>query len=238
MIPILYEDGEILIAVKPAGLVSERSERADGVMDRLEQERAESGETLTLFPIHRLDREVGGVMAFAKTRSAAAWLSSLIAERALEKEYLTVVEGSLAEREGLLEDLLYHDPRKNKTYVVARPRRGVRPASLTYSVLEEREGLSLLRVTLHTGRTHQIRVQVASRKHPVAGDRRYGSRIKQEPMALFSHRITLIHPKTEKLMSFSATPDALGVWGKFDKIDDRNEEVQGHLDTSKTYILP
>ena len=225
MIPILYEDGEILVAVKPAGLLSERGEKADGVMDRLEQEKRERGESLTLLPVHRLDREVGGVMVFAKTKAAAAWLSALVEDHTFEKEYLTVVEGTPETREAFLEDLLYHDSRKNKTYVVARPRRGVRPASLSYSVLEEGEGLSLLHVVLHTGRTHQIRVQFASRKHPVAGDRRYGSRVKQEPMALFSHRITLIHPKTEKLMSFSAYPNVLGVWGEFSMIQE-NKEAQ------------
>lgn len=129
-----------------------------------------------IFPVHRLDQTVGGVMVYAKTAQEAARLTQAMAQGQMQKTYLAVLTGCPAERAGTLEDLLFHDRAKNKTYVVRRQRGGVKQARLHYEILAEQDGLSLARIRLETGRTHQIRVQFASRGLPLLGDGKYGSR--------------------------------------------------------------
>ena len=182
-IPILYEDDALLVCVKPRGILSAKDASgkpavADGLPDGL-------------FPVHRLDREATGLMVFAKTAACAAFLSDAMGTT-VRKEYLAVCEG-LPAPSGELTDLLYHDRVKNKTYVVKRRRNGVREARLSYEVLRGGEEASLLHVTLHTGRTHQIRVQFASRGFPLCGDRKYGAKTGGD-LQLYAWRLTLPHP--------------------------------------------
>lgn len=224
MITVLYENEEMIAAVKPVGVVSEKRTDGKGFPDMLEQFCRERGFAGPLYVVHRLDRDVSGVMLFAKTAQAAAMLTRVITAGDMEKEYLAIVEGCPTPSEGTLFDLLYHDKAKNKTYVVKRPRRGVRDASLAYQVVERRNDTALLHIWLHTGRTHQIRVQFASRKHPVVGDRRYGSRTQSTSLALFSHRITFVHPVTRKIMSFCAYPSPQQAWEAYAKIIE-NEDI-------------
>lgn len=197
-ITVLWEDGEMLFALKPAGVASQ----SPGMPERL----AEQLGIDTVYPVHRLDREASGVMVFAKTKRAAAALSAEIAEGRMEKEYLAVVTGAPAPS-GEMRDLLYHDPRKNKSFVVTRARRGVREAVLTYEVIRTAEERSLVRVRLETGRTHQIRVQFASRGFPLIGDARYGGG--KGEMHLFSHRIAVRHPVTGETVTAEVNPE----WG-------------------------
>ena len=209
---ILYEDAYLVAAVKPAGVLSEA-----GGMPELLAERCGGARPLC---VHRLDRDVGGVMVYAKDGAAAAKLSASIASRAAVKEYLAVVQGVPDPPAGTLRDLLFHDAAKNKTYVVDRPRRGVREAELEYRLLATARdaaagALSLLAVTLHTGRSHQIRVQFASRKMPVAGDRRYGSALRGCGIALFSRSLTLAHPVTGETLHFRAAPPSAWPWTEF-----------------------
>lgn len=202
MIDIVYLDEHILVCVKPAGVLSQ-----DG-----------SGETMPvllrdqlggeIYPVHRLDREVGGVMVFARTAAAAAAMSRAIAGQEFKKEYLAVVRGAPAEDAGILEDLLLHDRQKNKTYVVKRQRGGVKKAKLSYRVLGRSEERTLVQVRLFTGRTHQIRVQFASRGMPLVGDGRYGGG--SGTMALWSVRIHMIHPQSGKRCCFQRLPEELG----------------------------
>lgn len=199
MIEILYQDRDILVCVKPAGTLSERSEDTLSLARIIEEENS-TGE---LFTVHRLDREVSGVMVYAKNKKSADKLSKMIAERRFYKEYLAIVEGVIEGDGDTLKDLLFRDMRKNKTYVVKRVRRGVKEASLEYSVISRGEDTTLVRIILHTGRTHQIRVQFASRGHSVLGDRKYGSQVKREGIALCSHKLEFEHPTTGKLLSFS-----------------------------------
>jgi 23S rRNA pseudouridine1911/1915/1917 synthase len=166
-----------------------------------------------IYPVHRLDREVGGVMVYARTRDAAAALSQSIQAGVVKKEYLAVVLGVPEQESGILEDLLLHDTRKNKSYVVKRMRGGVRKARLSYQVLETKEGRSLVQVRLFTGRTHQIRVQFASRQLPLQGDGRYGGG--SGTIALWSVRLTFPHPKTKKQCVFQLLPDSLGEFQTF-----------------------
>ncbi len=203
MIEILYEDREVLVCIKPAGTLSELSEAKNSLPRMIIEENESVGE---LYTVHRLDREVQGVMVYAKTQNAASKLSRAVADGKLEKIYLAVTEKALPEREATLVDLLFKDSAKNKTYVVSRERRGVKRASLEYTTLAELGGGALYRIKLHTGRTHQIRVQLSSRGAPIAGDRKYGAKSGGE-MLLASHVIEFPHPATGKSVRFEFTPE-------------------------------
>lgn len=213
---VLFEDADILIALKPAGVVSESAQGGmpSLVAEYLARQSVDPAPYVGL--VHRLDREAAGVMVFAKNEKTAAALSAMIAERSFSKTYLAVVSGRM-ESEGKMTDLLYHDRTRNKTYVVDRKRRGVREARLSYQTLAVQETASgahsLVRVELHTGRTHQIRVQFASRKFPLLGDTRYGG--EKGKLALWSYRIELRHPSTGKMVSVSALPEKTDGWADF-----------------------
>lgn len=206
MLEILFEDREILVVVKPADQVSEQTERHDGFADRI----AEYLLSDYVGVVHRLDRGVGGVMVYAKTPSAAAALSRSITEGSFEKEYLAAVHGVPSPSEGDYTDLLFHDRRCNKTYVTDRPRGGVKEARLSYRCLESKEisgvPCSLMTIRLHTGRTHQIRVQFASRRHPLLGDRKYGAPAGFGGIHLFCRRISFPHPSTRQQLCFCKDP--------------------------------
>ncbi len=179
--------------------------------------------------VHRLDKEVGGLMVFAIGTKSAAELTAQISGRKIEKEYLAVVHGVPDAASGELCDLLYHDQRSNKTYIVDRVRRGVREARLEYRLCGtagdgEGEGrLSLLRIRLITGRTHQIRAQFSSRKMPLWGDARYGSRVRtgtgeragKGVIALWSARLAFTDPATGKLVDIKKAPPDGYPWQAF-----------------------
>lgn len=189
---ILFSDQEIAVCVKPTGVDSEHD------LPRLLTQQL-GGEVFTL---HRLDRNVGGVMVYARTKSAAARLSREIQENRMIKEYVAFVHGTPPET-GDWEDLLFKDSRKNKVFVVDRQRAGVKKARLEYKRLTEGEN-SLVLVRLHTGRSHQIRVQFSSRGFPLVGDHKYGSKAKETEPMLFSCRLTFRHKG--KMQIFSALP--------------------------------
>ena len=168
MIEILKETACYLVCVKPAGTAAQGTQQE--AMPQLLSAQLGCG----IFPVHRLDQTVGGVMVYAKTAQEAARLTQAMGQGQMQKTYLAVLTGCPAERAGTLEDLLFHDRAKNKTYVVRRQRGGVKQARLHYEILAEQDGLSLARIRLETGRTHQIRVQFASRGLPLLGDGKYG----------------------------------------------------------------
>ena len=175
---ILYSDRDLAVCIKPVGLDSEAEVPA-------ELKKVLGGE---IFPIHRLDKNVGGIMVFARTKQAAAALSKAVQEGRMVKEYVAMVHGTPPER-GDWEDFLFKDSRKNKVFSVKKERKGVKYARLEFERLSAGEA-SLVHIRLHTGRSHQIRVQFSSRGFPLVGDHKYGSRDeKLEPM-LFSCRIT------------------------------------------------
>ncbi|MBO5415042.1 MAG: RNA pseudouridine synthase [Clostridia bacterium] len=217
MIKILYEDNFLLVCVKPAGTLCEMSEEKNSLPRILSQEN-----NTPIFTVHRLDREVCGVMVYAKNQSAAAKLSAAIAERRFEKEYLAIIEGTSETPAAELKDLLFRDKRKNKTYVVNRKRQGVKDASLEYTTLASIDNTSLLKIKLHTGRTHQIRVQLASRKHPIVGDRKYGSNTSNSAIALCSHKISFKHPETNTPLCFTYLPEEPEIWNIYQSLT-RNE---------------
>lgn len=178
-ITIVQEDAHMLFCVKPVGLSC--GEGPGSILEKLEQQGYTS-----LFVVHRLDQAVGGLMVLAKDGKTAAVLNKQIQDGTFEKEYEAIAEGSFEDKNGRMEDFLFRDRLKNKTYVVARERKGVRLARLAYSVLGESKGFARVRVKLFTGRTHQIRAQFSHRKHPLVGDRKYGSSIPDCPIALWS----------------------------------------------------
>lgn len=202
-IEILYEDGELIVCVKQAGLVSESGTK-NSLPDILASQLSEQGRPTRLFAVHRLDREAGGVMVYAKTADCAASLSRQMTEGGFGKRYMAVLCGVPDEREATLEDLLYHDRQKNKTYTVKRERRGVKSARLEYRVLDELAGRCLVDVKLFTGRTHQIRVQFASRKLPLLGDAKYGGD-KYCAMALWAYQLSFVHPAGNNMV-FTKSP--------------------------------
>lgn len=208
---ILYQDKRILVALKPAGILSTDE---DGGMPSLLR-GALGDEKACVRTVHRLDAAVSGVMVFARSARAASLLSEQIRTRQFEKEYLAVVHGAPPE-EGILCDLLGRDTARRLTYVAQAPGKEVREAKLSYRVLACREGYSLVSICLHTGRTHQIRVQFASRGWPLAGDRKYGVEDGFEKIALWSRRLAFTHPETGEAVEFTALPPREGAWVLFD----------------------
>ena len=190
---ILYSDRDIVVCVKPVGLDSESEVPG-------ELKKALGGEVFTL---HRLDKNVGGVMVYARTKAAAAALSRAIQEGAMVKEYVALVHGTPPES-GDWEDLLWKDSKKNKVFVVKRMRGGVKKARLEFVRLTAGEE-SLVRILLHTGRSHQIRVQFASRGYPLVGDHKYGAKDSSPAPMLFSCQLTF--PFQEETLQFEAKPD-------------------------------
>ena len=197
---ILFEDKDVIVAIKERGLLSEENSKPNMVTLLKEHTRGE------IFPVHRLDKDVGGVMVYAKTKKAASELSKQAGDRTMEKTYLAVLHGAPEGKSGILEDLLFFDKGKNKSFTVKKERKGVKKALLSYNVLNEKAELSLVEVKLMTGRTHQIRVQFASRKMPLVGDRRYGAKDDSKIIALWSKEISFIHPAKGERMSFQNLP--------------------------------
>lgn len=220
MIRILYQDRDMIVCIKPAGILAQ-----DGDSRSLPQELMKQLQLNQIYTVHRLDREVGGVMVYAQTQKAAASLSQSIQKKTLEKQYLAVLRGSPTETEARLEDLLFHDRTRNKTYVADRLRKGVKDAALDYQVLERAEGRTLVSVQLHTGRTHQIRVQFASRKLPLVGDGKYGGKAPGCALGLWSWKLSFPHPATGKTMSFSCLPPEELPWTSFPSYVNREVPV-------------
>ena len=207
MIKLLYEDREVIVAVKPVGVISESAADGSGFADLLSVQTQSS----YIGVVHRLDQNVGGVMVYAKTARAAAELSRATTEGKLQKSYLALVHGCPTPSTGELRDLLFYDRMQGKSFVVERQRKGAKEAILHYEVLKTKDiapdrPASLLRIHLITGRTHQIRVQFSSRHYPLLGDRKYGAPEGGAP-ALFCHALRFSHPVTKKPMEFSEIPD-------------------------------
>lgn len=204
MTAILYQDKFLIVCVKPVGVLSQSDGQRDMVCLLKEQLGGE------IYPLHRLDTQVGGVMAFARDSRTAGLLSAQIQAGGFVKRYLAAVQGIPAAPRGEMRDILFKDSRKNKSYVVTRPRKGTKEARLDYELLSTAQGnageCSLVRIRLYTGRTHQIRVQFSSRQMPLLGDGKYGSRDNCN-LALWSHQINFTHPRSGEELQFVSNPD-------------------------------
>lgn len=203
---ILYADSDIVVCVKPARVLS--TDEPGGLPELLRQELG----TQDFRTVHRLDRVVSGLMVVARNAKAASELSRQVREDVFEKEYLAVVHGVPEENAGRFYDLLGRDKARKMTFVATEMAKGVQPASLTYRVLSCRNGLSRVRIRLETGRTHQIRVQFASRGLPLVGERKYSERNDPCEIALWSYRLAFRHPETGKKMVFILEPPAEYPW--------------------------
>lgn len=202
---LLYTDARIVVCLKPPGVVS--TDEPGGMPTLLRQALGE-GPDGCVRTVHRLDQPVGGVMVFARSRMADRLLSQQIQSHAFHKEYLAVLEGVPPQPQGVLEDLLRRDAQRRVTLVAAQPGPDVRPARLSYRVLAQWDGNSLVHITLQTGRTHQIRAQFASRALPLLGDRKYGAQ-SDGPLGLWSCCLAFSHPQTgQPLRFFHAPPDS------------------------------
>lgn len=214
-ITILYDDPSLLLCVKPVGVLSEDSETGASMPHLLREHYAALHQPTYIATVHRLDKITGGLMIFSRQKGITGKLTSAVAEHRVEKEYLAVLRGHPAEREAEWTDLLFRDASKNKSYVVKRMRKGVREAKLSYRVLAQTQSLTLVRVRLHTGRTHQIRVQFSSRGLPLLGDIRYGSKDPLCTAALWSYRLAFTHPVTGKYLDITQPPPAQYPWNLF-----------------------
>ena len=205
---ILYQDDHILVCIKPARVLS--TDEPGGLPDLLRQ--ALMDPKADIRTVHRLDRVVSGVMVLARNAHAASELSRQVRENAFSKEYLAVVHGCPQEHQGTYVDLLYRDKARRMTMVAAEPAKGVQEAVLDYVVENTCKDLSRVRIHLHTGRTHQIRVQFSSRGLPLVGERKYA--VLEDPceIALWSHSIGFNHPVTGERMVFTHEPPECYPW--------------------------
>lgn len=218
---ILFEDKYLLVCEKPIGVESQVSSNGkENMIELLSQYRKDRGEDSYVGLVHRLDTMTGGAMIYSKREDMTGKLSALVQSGDYKKTYLAVVHGAPEENEGEMRDLLYHDKQKNKSFVVAKKRAGVKEALANYRFLESvtlegGEEISLVKVELSTGRTHQIRVQMASRKMPLVGDGKYGSRDNKATCALWSHKVEFTHPVTKKRIEVTSRPEDVYPWNMF-----------------------
>ena len=201
MTEIIYFDRDVCVCVKPRGVLSEGEGQSE-MPFLLGEALAEKGIKTTVYPVHRLDKDTEGLMVYALSKTSAAELSRQIQSGELRKEYIAELCGVPAEGEGELCDLLFFDRKRGRSYVVDRERKGVRSARLGYTLISSDGKYSTVRVKLYTGRTHQIRVQFASRGMPLRGDRRYGASADSGDFSLRSCYLSFKHPRTGDVMKF------------------------------------
>ena len=203
---IIYQDADIVVCVKPSRVLS--TDEPGGLPELVRQALG----TEDVRTVHRLDRVVSGLMVLARNAQAASELSRQIREDVFQKEYLAVVHGAPEEDAGRFCDLLLRDKARKMTMVATEPGKGVQEAILTYQVLAKKDSMSRVRIQLQTGRTHQIRVQFASRGLPLVGERKYSALEDPCEIALWSYRIAFAHPKTGEAMEFVLEPPENYPW--------------------------
>ncbi len=222
---VIFEDNHIIVVEKKPNIPSQADKTND--VDMLTMIKAYLKEKYNkpgdvyLGLIHRLDRPVGGVMVFAKTSKAASRLSEQVRQKALKKQYLTIVDGKMESHCAVLEDYLLKNERNNLSKVVTPDTKNAKFAKLDYEVIkyEETLNLSVLKINLHTGRHHQIRVQLASRNHSIYADQKYGTRGRGKQICLWAYALTIQHPITKESMTFYDMPQKVGSWQILEAIE-------------------
>lgn len=215
---VIYEDNHIIVVEKPVNIPSQGDKTGDIDMLTLIKsylkEKYHKPGNVYLGLIHRLDRPVGGVMIFAKTSKAAARLSEQVREKQFQKTYLVICNGKMEEQKGTLEDYLLKNEKSNMSKVAKEGTKNSKYAKLEYEVLkyDEQLNLSVLKILLHTGRHHQIRVQLSSRGHSIYGDQKYGGRGHGKQITLWAYCLKIFHPVTKEEMTFYAVPEKIGSW--------------------------
>ena len=215
---IIYEDNHIIVVKKQPNIPSQADKTEDidmlTLIKKYIKEKYNKPGNVYLGLVHRLDRPVGGVMVFAKTSKASARLSEQVRDKIFKKKYLAVVDGKFEPTAGTLEDYLYKDERNNISKVVNKDKKNAKFAKLDYETLayNELKNLSLIKVNLHTGRHHQIRVQLAHADHSIFGDQKYGTRGQGKQIALWAYELSILHPITKEEMTFKCLPESNGTW--------------------------
>lgn len=207
---LIYVDEDILVCLKPPRVLS--TDEPGGVPDLAREVLGDPKADVRT--VHRLDRVVSGLMVLARNGKAASELSRQIRDNEFDKEYMAVVHGMPDTRTGTLRDLLGRDKARKMTFVASEPAKGVQEAVLDYSLLNTAENMSRVRIRLHTGRTHQIRVQFASRNLPLVGERKYSELDDPCEIALWSYRLAFTHPRTGERMEFSHQPPEVYPWNE------------------------
>ncbi|MBD8924263.1 RluA family pseudouridine synthase [bacterium] len=215
---VIYEDNHIIVVEKIPNVPSQSDKTGDidmlTMVKQYVKEKYNKPGNVYLGLVHRLDRPVGGIMIFAKTSKAASRLSDQVREKVFKKKYLAVVDGKIENKSGTLEDYLYKDERNNISKVVNKNKKNAKLAKLDYEVIkyDEVKNLSLVKVNLHTGRHHQIRVQLSNFGHSIFGDQKYGTRGQGKQIALWAYELTINHPITKEEMTFKDLPESVGTW--------------------------
>ena len=222
---VLFEDNHIIVVEKIVNIPSQADKTGDLDMltiikDYIKEKYNKPG-NVYLGLVHRLDRPVGGVMVFAKTSKAAARLSEQVRVKEFDKKYLVVVNGKISPEKGTFEDYLLKNEKKNMSKVVPENTKNSKYANLDYEVLKYNEeiNLSVVKVHLHTGRHHQIRVQFSSRDHSIYGDQKYGGRGHGKQIALWAYSLSLYHPITREKLEFKVLPEIIGSWKILEDIE-------------------
>ncbi len=222
---VIFEDNHIIVVEKMPNIPSQEDKTGDEdmltIVKAYIKEKYNKPGNVYVGLVHRLDRPVGGVMIFAKTSKAASRLSEQVREKVFKKKYLAVVDGKIEKEKGNLEDYLYKDERNNMSKVVLKDKKNAKLARLDYEVLtyNEVKDLSLLKVNLHTGRHHQIRVQLSNFKHSIFGDQKYGTRGQGKQIALWAYELIIQHPVLKNEMKFVSIPDSKGTWSIINQVE-------------------
>lgn len=215
---VIYEDNHIIVVEKPANIPSQGDKTGDldmlTIIKSYLKEKYNKPGNVYLGLVHRLDRPVGGVMVFAKTSKAAARLSEQVREKVFKKKYLVIVNGKFEEKKGTLKDYLLKNERLNKSRVVEEGTKNSKYAELDYEVLkyDKEQNLSLLKINLHTGRHHQIRVQLSSRDHSIYGDAKYNGRGSARQLYLWAYELTIQNVISKEEMTFTSIPEKEKAW--------------------------
>lgn len=215
---VIYEDNHIIVVEKPANIPSQGDKTGDldmlTIIKAYLKEKYNKPGNVYLGLVHRLDRPVGGVMVFAKTSKAAARLSEQVREKVFKKKYLVIVNGKFEEKKGTLKDYLLKKERLNKSRVVEEGTKNSKYAELDYEVLkyDKEQNLSLLKINLHTGRHHQIRVQLSSRDHSIYGDAKYNGRGSARQLYLWAYELTIQNVVSKEEMTFTSIPEKEKAW--------------------------
>lgn len=222
---VIYEDNHIIVVEKKPNIPSQGDKTNDidmlTIVKQYIKEKYNKPGEVYLGLIHRLDRPVGGVMVFAKTSKAAARLSEQVRNKIFKKKYLTIVDGKMEKEKDSLEDYLLKNEKNNLSKVVNEKIKNAKQAKLDYEVLTYNDeiNLSVLKIDLHTGRHHQIRVQLSSRGHSIYGDQKYGTRGRGKQIALWAYSLTILHPIGKEEMTFISVPEKIGSWKILENIE-------------------
>jgi 23S rRNA pseudouridine1911/1915/1917 synthase len=221
VVKVIYEDNHLLVVEKPVNILSQSDQTNDkdmvNLLKKYLKDKYNKPGNVFVGLVHRLDRPVGGVMVFAKTSKAASRLSEQVRNKTFKKTYRAVVHGSFNKENDIYKDFLVKNKKTNMVSVVNKDHKEAKNAELSFELLSSKYNLSFIEIDLKTGRSHQIRVQFASRNHPLFGDQRYGQEVNKvgQQLALWSQKIEIVHPTTKEKMEFESLEPDVYPWNLF-----------------------